>query len=90
MILFTARDDLALKYVLSKDGKTITLSWKVPANVHEFIYTLDGDEHLIDGKRHFTFDGTKASVTLGRPQDGKPHKYGVEALSIITSDEVTV
>jgi len=76
-----------------KTGETdlaVTLAWDPVAGAEGFIYTLDGDERLSDGKRHFTMDGAKTTVKIAKPQDGKPHTYGVVALGKVDTGSVTV
>lgn len=75
----TAESDLA-----------VTLEWDPVPNATGFIYTLDGDQHLIDGKRHFTFDGSTTTVKIGKPQDDKPHTFEVVALGSLDSGTVTI
>lgn len=75
--------------VTAETDLAITLGWDLVAKAAGFVYAIDGDEHLADGKRHFTMDGTRTSVKLAKPQDGKPHTYTVEALGIVDTGSVT-
>jgi hypothetical protein len=73
---------------IAPDGKTVSVSWDPQPNVHEYVFTLDGDEHLADGKRHFTFDASRTSATFGLPQDGQPHEPGVEKLELTATGAI--
>jgi hypothetical protein len=68
--------------VTAETDLAVTLGWDSVHGAAGFIFTVDGAEILADGKRHFTIDGTRTSVKIGKPQDGKPHAYGVEALTV--------
>ena len=72
-----------------EDATTITLGWTPPAGQEGYVATLDGSEVLIDGKRHGSLSKTNGSIRIGKPQDGKPHSYGVEILGVTASGAVT-
>jgi hypothetical protein len=74
--------------VTEETALAITLGWDTVAKAAGFLFAIDGDEHLADGKRHFTMDGTRTAVKLAKPQDGKPHTYTVEALGIVDTGSV--
>lgn len=65
---------------VSADKKTVALSWSQIAGAEGYLYTMDGGRKMIDGKSHFTMDGNTTSVSVGIPQDGKAHTFGVNEL----------
>jgi hypothetical protein len=76
--------------VTAETDLAVTLGWDAVHGAAGFIFTVDGAEILADGKRHFTIDGGRTSVKIGKPQDGKPHAYGVEALAVVDRGSVVV
>jgi len=66
----------------------ITLGWDPVADAAGFIFAIDGNEKLADGKRHFTMDGSRTSVKLAKPTDVLPHTYTVEALGVVGTGSV--
>lgn len=68
----------------------VTLEWDPVPAAKGFIYSIDGDQHLTDGKRHFTFDGSQTSAKISKPTDGKPHTFEVTALGAVDKGSVTI
>jgi hypothetical protein len=75
---------------MAQTQTTVTLAWTSVPDAVGYMYLLDGSDRLTDNKRHFTFDGSVASVKIGRPADGKQHRYGVRALLAGPSGEVSL
>jgi len=76
--------------IAADTGLALTLTWDPVPNAEGFIFLLDGSEVLTDGKRHITMDGSKTSVKIAKPQDGKPHLFEVRALGRIDSGTVGI
>jgi Polysaccharide lyase len=66
--------------VTADTAKAITLTWWPPTGQEGYIATIDGSEILTDGKRHIGGSQTRNWVSIGKPQDGLPHSYGVVIL----------
>ena len=75
--------------VLAETATVITLGWDAQPGQEGYVTTLDGTEKMGDGKRHVSISQTATSVRIGKPQDGKPHTYGVEILGVGSSGSLT-
>lgn len=74
----------------SETDSSVTVEWDPVENANGYLFTIDGSDKLSDGKRHFTFDIARTSVKFAKPQDGKPHAYGVVALGGIDHGSITI
>ena len=70
--------------------KAVTIMWTPPAVQEAVVPYIDDSIILTDGKAHWSTVKGKASMPVGRPQDGKPHQYGVICLPGLERGSVTV
>lgn len=75
--------------ITGQTATTVSLAWNPVPKALGYIYEIDGSPHLVDGKRHFTFDATLAHTTLSKPADGKQHTYAVTAIGTLEEGSVT-
>jgi hypothetical protein len=83
-----AADPLGLG-ITALTSTVVTLGWTPPSAQAGFVPLLDGADVLTDGKRHPSLSPSANSVRIGRPQDGKQHRYGVRILQADVQSEVT-
>lgn len=73
----------------SETATVVELEWDAVPGQQGYVTTLDGDEKMADGKRHFSGSKTARTVKIGKP-DQNPHDYGVRILTVGDSGSVRV
>jgi hypothetical protein len=80
-------DPLELR-IVSQTATAITLGWKPPLDQEGYVATLDGSQMLTDGKRHGSLSEIAKAVKIGKKQDGRKHRYGVDILGVTVSSDL--